>query len=145
MSLFRKSIFWYYPIHFLAILYPTSLANLVIRVELGIVTRSYWGALCQKQVWRTRTSNEHPTVSVGCHYLSLPFMPASGTTLLNCVTSTRTSSNFDARSRYLGDGKVITFHRILWDIITYPCPNAQNHISVTIVIPCFMQLLQIIR
>ena len=26
-------------------------------------------------------------------------------------------------SRFLGHGKVITSHRILWDIITYPCPR----------------------
>ena len=29
---------------------------------------------------------------------------------------------FCARNRYLGHGKVITSHRILWDVITYPCP-----------------------
>ena len=31
--------------------------------------------------------------------------------------------HFGARSRYLGLGQVITSHRILWDVITYPCPR----------------------
>ena len=42
MSLFIKIISLYNHIHFLAILYPTSLANLVVEGELGIVTRLYW-------------------------------------------------------------------------------------------------------
>ena len=31
--------------------------------------------------------------------------------------------DFDTGSRYLGLGLVITSHRILWDVITYPCPR----------------------
>ena len=31
--------------------------------------------------------------------------------------------DFGAWSRYLGHGQDITSHRILWDVITYPCPR----------------------
>ena len=31
---------------------------------------------------------------------------------------------------HLGHGKVMTFHSILWDVITYPCPNSRSHYEV---------------
>ena len=43
MSLFIKIISLHNPIHFFAILYPTSLANLVVEVRTRLVTRSYSG------------------------------------------------------------------------------------------------------
>ena len=36
----------------------------------------------KKQVWRAVSSNLHPIDPVGCNYLSLPLVPAYGTTLL---------------------------------------------------------------
>ena len=42
-----------------------------------------WGLWCQKQVSRAGIRNCIPQYSVGCNYLSLPEMPASGTKVLN--------------------------------------------------------------
>ena len=42
-----------------------------------------WGFWCQKQVSHTGISNCIPQSTVGCNYLSLPEIPASGAKVLN--------------------------------------------------------------
>ena len=59
----------------------------------GITPVTLWVLCCPKQVSQTGISNCIPQYSVGCNYLSLPEIPASGT-------------------------KVLIY---LWDAITYPC------------------------
>ena len=41
-----------------------------------------WGLWCQKQVFQVGISNYIPQFTVGCNYLSLPEIPASGTKVL---------------------------------------------------------------
>ena len=43
-----------------------------------------WGLCCQKQVSHAGTSNYIPQFTVGCNYLSLPEIPASGNKVLIC-------------------------------------------------------------
>ena len=38
-----------------------------------------WGLVCQKQVYRAWISNYNPQNTVGCNYLAMPYIPASGT------------------------------------------------------------------
>ena len=59
----------------------------------GFTPVTLWVLCCPKQVSQTGISNCIPQYSVGCNYLSLPEIPASGT-------------------------KVLIY---LWDAITYPC------------------------
>ena len=44
-----------------------------------------WGLCCLKQVSQTGISNFIPQNTVGCNYLSLPEIPASGNKVHNCV------------------------------------------------------------
>ena len=43
-----------------------------------------WRLWCQKQVSQAGISNYIPQLTVGCNYLSLPELPASGTIVHNC-------------------------------------------------------------
>ena len=42
------------------------------------------GLGCQKQFYQARISNHIPQYSIGCNYLTLPEIPASGTKVLVC-------------------------------------------------------------
>ena len=44
-----------------------------------------WGLCCQKQVSQAGISNYIPQFTVGCNYLSLPEIPASGNKVLICA------------------------------------------------------------
>ena len=49
-------------------------------------TADIWGLWCQKQVSQAGLSNYLPQFTVGCNYLSLPEIPASGAKVLIYVT-----------------------------------------------------------
>ena len=81
-----------------------------------------WGLWHQKQVSQARKSNCIPQYSVGCNYLSLPEIPASGKEkYLQPNVFCGMQLLILAWDTCFKQAKVIASHSILWDAITYPC------------------------
>ena len=56
--------------------------------------QSTWGLVCQEQVYRTWISNYNPQDTVGCNYLSMAYIPASGTHVLMVLDPSNTSHTY---------------------------------------------------
>ena len=78
--------------------------------------------LCQKQIFQTGISNSIPQKTVGCKYLSLPEIPASGTKVIICLSLSITVSIIDSlfpTNKVRNNFVIIASKRLFGVIITY--------------------------
>ena len=87
-----------------------------------------WVLWCQKQVSQAGISNCIPQYSVGCNYLSMPEIPASGTWNQSAYITTS-----DAAS----DGKVVTMMWWTFDLVLLKDCTYTDHASLFNVKHCF--------
>ena len=97
------------------------------------------GLVCQKQVSRAGTDNFLPTDTVGCNYLSLPLIPASGTQVINCLWMVYRRLVAHVAMRDLAKPALKFGHGcinewlnaiIVVDVINYPYHNTKQILSV---------------
>ena len=84
---------------------------------VGFILYQISGVLIQKQVWRVETGNYIPQYL--CNYLSLPLIPASGTTLL--ISSCHNWGGL-CQKQVSRAGTSNYIPQYLWDVIICPCP-----------------------
>ena len=92
-----------------------SIAN-ALELCISCTNPLLWGLWWQMQVSRAWMRNYILQYSVGCCYISMPYISASATKFL-------IYEDFGARSRYLGHGYIITSISMLRDVNTQPCPR----------------------
>ena len=89
-----------------------------------------WGLCCQKHISQAGISNYIPRLTVGCNYLSLPEIPASGNNVLICTLLDNTT-NHDCLVVNTGE----TSHwSIIWVFVLDHIPTKSEFFDVAAII-----------